>query len=151
MDADVVYDPAMVDAMTASRSENIMVVDNHFKADDREEELVVGRDGLVLGLKRGLSHDYPDYVGGFVGLNRFSPKFMGALYGFMAVFFKANSPKYSYDRVLDALIQERSDLSIDYLPTEGLKWINVNYEEDYHYACRLVREFSAPSSPIPTV
>lgn len=143
MDADNIYDPAMLDLVMASKLDNVMLVDDRYCADDREEELVLGRRGAITGLVRGLSGDYSDYVGGFVGINRFSADFMGALYAFMESFFRENGPKYKYERVFDRFNQQDNGFTLNYLCTSGLEWVNVNHEEDYRYACQLVNTFAA--------
>ena len=65
---------------------------------------MLGRDGVITGLKRGLAQDHGDYVGAFVGINKFSSAFMGALYAYMDDFFAENGPKFKYERVFDNMI-----------------------------------------------
>jgi choline kinase len=139
MDADNIYDPQMLDKVMAAPMENVVLVDSLFKTGAREEELVLGRDGKITGLKRGLAQDHGDYVGGFVGINKFSSAFMGALYAYMDKFFEKNGPKFKYERVFDSLINA-TDAKLNYIDTGGLAWVNINHEEDYKLAKEIVRK-----------
>ena len=99
---------------------------------------MLGRDGIITGLKRGLAQDHGDYVGAFVGINKFSSAFMGALYAYMDDFFEKNGPKL-YERVFDSLINA-TDAKLNYIDTGGLAWVNINHEEDYKLAKEIVRK-----------
>lgn len=139
MDADNIYDPLMLDKLMAAPMENVVLVDSLFKTGTREEELVLGRDGIVTRLKRGLAQDHRDYVGAFVGINKFSPAFMGALYTYMDDFFEQNGPKFKYERIFDSMI-DTTTAKLDYLDTGGLAWVNINHEEDYNLAKEIVNK-----------
>ncbi len=133
MDADNLFDPTMLDGVMECGFEDVMLVDETLETPEREEELVRGRNGIVRGLYRGRTADHPDCVGGFVGINRFSAKFMGALFDYMTPFFAERGRMFKYERVLDAFINDRG-WRVSYLNTHGLAWINVNHESDYEIA-----------------
>ena len=139
MDADNLYDPAMIDRMMTSTPENVMLVDENLSTEDREEELVLGADGVVTALRRGQVADFPNVAGGFVGINRFSREFMQALFAYMDDFFARRGKMHKYERVFDAFIGE-TGARVDYLPVGDLNWINVNHEADYELAKRLARK-----------
>lgn len=143
MDADNLYDPEMIDRMMDCAYEDVMLVDESLRPDDRDDELVLGKAGVVSGLKRGRAADYPDFVGGFVGINRFSTGFMDALFQFMNGFFAGKGKMYKYERVFDAFIRE-TGARVNYLQTHGLPWINVNHEADYELAKRIARKMHSP-------
>jgi choline kinase len=145
MDADNLFDPAMLDSVMESRFEDVMLVDDTLETVERDEELVLGRDGVVSGLYRGRVSDYPDCVGGFVGINRFSAKFMGALFNFMLPFFAERGRMYKYERVFDAFIKDRG-WRVNYVETKGLPWINVNDESDYEIAKQIARKMKGGAS-----
>jgi|GEM_PF-1491855 len=142
MDADNLYDPAMLDALMESPHRDLMLVDCAYANRQREEELLRGRDGLVTGLVRGRGSELRDVVGGFVGINRFSAPFMERLYAFMGDFFAAHGRRWKYERVFDALIRD-GGAHIHYLPTNGLAWININDEQAYQTARGLARTLIA--------
>lgn len=138
MDADNLFDPSMLDTVLDSDFEDVMLVDDTLETVDRDEELVMGQNGIVRGLYRGRVSDHPDCVGGFVGINRFSAKFMGALFDYMAPFFADRGRMFKYERVFDAFITELG-WRVNYLETNGLPWINVNHESDYEIAKQIAR------------
>jgi len=142
MDADNLYDPAMLDALLDSPRQDLMLVDDTYASDERKEELVSGRRGLVTGLVRGRCAEVPDLVGAFVGINRFSAPFMEHLYAFMDEFFIAHGRRWKYERLFDALIRNRG-ARVHYLPTGGLAWININHEEEYAAAGGIARAMAA--------
>lgn len=139
MDADNIYDPLMLDKVMAAPMENVVLVDGLFKTGTREEELVLGRDGIVTGLKRGLAQNHGDYIGAFVGINKFSSAFMAQLYDYMDDFFAENGPKFKYERVFDSMING-TGAKLNYIDTGGLSWVNINHEEDYDVAREIVKQ-----------
>lgn len=145
MDADNLFDPAMLDAVMESGFEDVMLVDDTLETADRDEELVLGRDGVVSGLYRGRTSDHPDCVGGFVGINRFSAKFMGELFDYMSPFFAERGRMFKYECVFDAFIGDRG-WRVNYLETKGLPWINVNHESDYEIAKEIARRMKGDAS-----
>lgn len=146
MDADNLYDPEMIDRMMDCAYEDVMLVDEGLRPDDRDDELVLGEAGVVSGLKRGRAADYPDFAGGFVGINRFSAGFMAALFQFMHDFFAGKGKMHKYERVFDAFIRE-TGARVHYLETKGLHWVNVNREADYELAKRIARKMLSDAAP----
>ena len=145
MDADILYHPEMIDRMMGCEFEDVMLVDETLRTEDRDDELVVGRDSVVSGLKRGRADNYTDFVGGFVGINRFSTEFMAELFQFMHGFFVDKGMMYKYERVFDAFIQE-TRARVHYLRTGGLPWINVNHVADYEIAKRIAKKMMSDAA-----
>ncbi len=139
MDADNLFDPAMLDGLMECGFEDVMLVDETLDTPEREEELVRGQNGMVSGLYRGRTADYPDCVGGFVGINRFSAEFVGALFDYMTPFFAERGRMFKYERVFDAFIKDRGR-RVNFVVTKGLPWINVNHESDYEIAKQIARK-----------
>ena len=142
MDADNLYDPMMLDKVMGCGFDDVMLVDENLNVEDHDEELVIGRGGVVTGLRRGRIADFEDFAGGFVGINRFSSAFMGGLFAFMDGFFERKGKMQKYERVFDALINQ-TGARMHYLKSRGLPWINVNHEADYEEAKRIARTMAA--------
>ena len=138
MDADNFFEPAMLDRLMECAFRDVVLVDEDLDTTSRDEELVRGRDGVVSGLYRGRGSDYPDCVGGFVGMNRFSSEFMSMLFNHMDQRFSDDICTRTYEHVFDSLIRERG-WQLNYLQTKGLPWINVNQESDYAIAKEIAR------------
>ena len=145
MDADNLYDPAILDAVAASRAPDVIAVDSAFDGGAREEEIVTGRDGRVSRLRRGRTGEHPDCAGGFVGINRLSGEFMHALYGYMEGFFAAHGRSHKYERVIDRFLRD-TGTTLHYADCAPREWVNVNHESDLAKARRIAR-LMAGSSP----
>lgn len=142
MDADNVFDPRLLDRLLAFGDDNTVLVDPGIETSDRDEELVLGRDGIVSGFVRGRVDDNLACVGGFVGMNRFRPEFMRALFDFMGPFFERNGRGYKYERVFDALISENT-LELRYRDIADYTWVNVNHADELALAERIVARSAA--------
>jgi choline kinase len=138
MDADNLYEPALLDLVLDSPQNDVCLVDASLKNTEHEEELVLGKRHQVSGLKRGTWGKFPETIGGFVGINKFSVDFMTALYDFMDEFFATHDRQHKYERVFDAFIRE-TGIPLHYCLTNGLPWINVNHQADYDGASHIAK------------
>ena len=145
MDADNLYDPAILDAVTAGGAPDVIAVDSAFDSRAREEEIVTGHDGRVSRLLRGRTGEHPDCAGGFVGINRLSGGFMRALYEYMEGFFAAHGRSHKYERVIDRFLRD-TGTALHYVDCVPREWVNVNHESDLAKARRVAR-LMAGSSP----
>ena len=145
MDADNLYDPALLELAVEADTPNVCLVDERIQPREREEELILGGNGKITGLKRGLATDWPRVVGGFVGINRFGAHFMDRLFTHMGPFFKSHGRQQKYERVFDDFVQH-TDVALGYRRIGELEWININHESDYEQAQRIAKLMSDPSS-----
>ena len=136
MDADNLYHPALLDAVLTNPAASVVLVDDQMVT-VREEEIVTGSDQLVHHLKRGYSETEAGYVGGFVGINKFSATFVAQLFAFMETFFVEHGRNYKYERLFDAFIHA-TGTPLHYMSTNGLPWLNINHEQDLSNARQLV-------------
>lgn len=148
MDADILYDPQMVDSVLDAPHENVMLVDDMMDPGDREEDLLMTRGTRVTAIERGLARDWPGHAGVFVGINRFSASFMGTLYAYMDEFFSRHERHYKYERIFHRFIAE-TGADVHIATTGGLRWVNVNREEDYALAQAVARRMAASSRADP--
>lgn len=142
LDADNLFHPAMLDGVMECGFQDVMLVDKMLETPERDEELVRGENGVVIGLYRGRTWDHPDCVGGFVGINRFSAESMGRLFDYMGEILAERGVIGTYESVFDAFIKERG-WQVNYLTTGGLPWININHEEEYEAAKRIAEKMKA--------
>jgi choline kinase len=127
--ADVFFDPRILDLVTASEHESLLSVDENYKTETGDEQIVLGRDGLVTGVRANnatLAHA----VGESVGINKWSPAFMDRLYGFMEGFFAEKGRNFNWEPVLDRMLSQEPG-GLHYLKTGRYRWMNINYEQDY--------------------
>ena len=149
MDADNLYDPAILHAVAADRAPDVVAVDSAFDGGAREEEIVTGHGGRVSRLRRGRTGGRPDCAGGFVGINRLSGDFMRALYGYMEDFFAAHGRSHKYERVIDRFLRD-TGTALHYVDCAPREWVNVNHESDLAKARRVARLMAgSPPAPAP--
>ncbi|MAE43270.1 hypothetical protein CMO93_05845 [Candidatus Woesearchaeota archaeon] len=127
--ADIFYDLNMLDKVLNSKDENVIIVDNSYDILTGDEVIVTGKDGIMTGFKWGIKKE-DNAAGELIGVNKWSPKFMEQYYKFMDDFFRKNGKKHNYEPVLDRFIKEKH-VNINYINSNGLPWININYKEDY--------------------
>ena len=137
MDADNVFVPALLDHLLRAAGDDLVMVDPNLIAHDRDEELVLGKNRRITGFVRGRTQDYTDYVGGFVGMNRFSPAYMQRLFAHMDDLFANRGRQFKYERVFDDLLQ-RQGIGPDYLDIGEHAWINVNSPDNLRIAEEIV-------------
>ena len=137
IDADNVFDPRLLDRLLASPAENSVLVDPELDTTERDEELVLGSHGQITGFVRGRAPKHDRYVGGFVGMNRFSPQFMRALYAFMQNLFAGGERGFKYERVFHKLLST-TRVQLEYLSSNGFAWVNVNHPHEIRIGERIV-------------
>lgn len=131
--ADVFVDPQLLERLIAVPEENVITVDNHYTIHTQDEILVHGQNGIITGMTRVGTRDERDVVGELIGYSKFSPEFMEKFYTYMETFLQKQGAQFNYEPVLDLFIQE-TGIKIHYLTSDGLKWMNINYEADLRHA-----------------
>jgi choline kinase len=142
MDADNVFEPALLARLLAAPQPDRVLVDPGMDSTVHDEELVLGQAGRVTGFVRGRARDFADCVGGFVGMNRFSPAYMRRLFAFMETLFAREGRGFKYERVFHRMLIEQ-DIAPAYLDTGTLGWVNVNHPHDVARAEALLARVAA--------
>ena len=130
MDADGFFDKILLEKLLLSPFENVVVVDSSPKSNN-EEEIVLGKDGIVKRFVRGIHKKEVESVGEFVGINKFSSGFIRKTFDYMDEFFKNNGPMIKYERIFDDMILKKGE-KINYIDSAGTFWINMNNEMEYN-------------------
>jgi len=133
IDADNFYEPAILDNLIRFEGENVVIIDKNPRNKNLEEELVLGRNGIVTGFKRGVHSKESESAGEFLGMSKFSRDFMEKLYNYMEKYFEERGPNHKYERVLNDFIKDTGE-RVSYSDCGKLFLININTEEDYKRA-----------------
>ena len=143
LDADNLYHPDLLDQVLVCEHDNVALVDPALRAVERDEELVLGGQGpgIIARLVRGRTAGHANVVGGFVGINRFNPAFMHALYAYAQQLFDYCGRGLKYERLFDGLIRD-TPTRLHYLSSPGARWLNVNHAEELPAAERLAAEIA---------
>jgi len=130
---DILYHPEILDKVLLHHAENVMAVDNLYQIHTGDEVIVTGNYGMASGFAFGIDRSTADAAGELIGVNKWSANFMGDLYSLMDQFFTANGNNFNYEPVLDKFLRSGA-VKCSYVPCGGLKWVNINYPEDYRKA-----------------
>lgn len=141
--ADVVYDPKILRRVLADPRPDVIAVDDRFESHTGDEVLVCGAEHHISAIRK-ISESPDSVLGEVVGINRWSPELMRDLFGFMERFFIRFGPDFNWEPVVDAFLRESSRPLAPVL-TSGLRWINVNYEDDLRTAEELCKLFEHTS------
>lgn len=130
--SDIFYDPAMIDKVLAYPQTSVTAVDPVYEQVTYEEIAVLGKDGRMTGIKRGIPKD-PSIVGHCVGITRWSGELMGKLYPHTEAFLAKNGNNHNWEPVFDAFLESGGAPPMHYVLCP-LPWININREADWRRA-----------------
>ncbi len=123
MDADVLYDPAILN--------DVIALERGFAIDPRtdpdEEEMMIGvQDGVVRAIRRGRLGGY-DLVGEGVGFFKIDAASLPAL----REAIQRADPEGDYEAALDAFVAEHG---AGYVEVAGRPWTEIDFPEDVERA-----------------
>ncbi len=131
--ADIFYNPKILDLILASAYSDIVGAHDQFQIHTGDECMVRGDNGIIESIKFDSKNDPSIIIGEVIGLNKWSSELMENFYLHMEHFFETDGRSYNYEVILNDLIQKKPQ-KINYILSNGLDWININYKEDYYKA-----------------
>jgi choline kinase len=146
MDADVLYDARILDALIAgSQSVNRLLIDRDFEAGEEPVKLCV-RDGVPIELRKQLAPDLQyDTVGESVGFFRFNEAAASRLAALVAGYVERDLSHLPHEEAVRDLIREQSQV-FELADVTGAPWIEVDFSED---VARAEREILPELQPLP--
>jgi choline kinase len=128
MDADVLYDAALLARLVRAEASSCLLVDG--KSEDSGEEVkVVERNGRVWGLGKSVSAD-GRIAGEAVGIYRFDGTAGRCLVERLRTVLEAD-PYAEYEQAIDAMVKECAMVCVD---VDGLAWIEIDFPQDVERA-----------------
>jgi len=143
--ADVLYDGRILEKLLDAPGPDVAAVDNHFESKTGDEVLVHGDRARITGIRK-IGGPTEAVLGEVVGLNRWSPAYMEELFEFMDAFFAAQGRDHNWEPVVDAFLAGAAR-PLRPLLTDGLPWININYEEDLRLAELIAATMPTEANP----
>src|ERR1700679_3083806 len=130
MDADVLYDARMLEALLAgSRPVNRLLIDRGFQAGDEPVKLCI-RDKVPIELRKQLAADLKfDTIGESVGFFRFDQTCARRLAALVAGYIDLGRAHMPHGEAVRALIRERGDV-FEVADVTGLPWIEIDFPND---------------------
>lgn len=141
--ADVVFDRRILERVLASPHPDVLAVDDAFERRTNDEVLVHGTPERITAIRK--IGDGPrvegSVLGEVVGLNKWSPGFVRALFAFMERWFAERGRNWNWEPVVDAFLaspEAHARYVLRSLPIGKLGWVNVNHEDDLALAASVV-------------
>ena len=134
MDGDVYFETRMLDKLVRANQENLVAIDS--TSTSSGEEMMVGvKDGRIRDMKRNLAAGY-DMVGEAVGFYKFSKQAGEELKKILEEQVELLRYDLGYEDILPLLFQRAR---FEPVIVDGLKWAEIDFEEDIYRAENLAR------------
>lgn len=133
LDADVLFHPAVLDALVETKVENCFLLDREFEPGDEPVKIAV-RDGAMIEFRKQLPGGLEyDILGESVGLFRFGPEAARRIANRCAAFEAEGLADSPHEEVLRAELLDRPG-EFGYVDITGLPWIEIDFDEDLRKA-----------------
>lgn len=129
MDADVLYDQRIFNALVAGESANRLLIDRDFEAGDEPVKLCL-RDGVPVELRKQVADGLVyDTVGESVGFFRFNEATAKRLAEIVKDYVDSGRAKLPHEEAVRDLLLERGN-EFETADVTGCPWIEIDYPED---------------------
>jgi choline kinase len=130
MDADVLYDERMLQALVAgAQPVNRLLIDRDFEAGEEPVKLCV-RNGVPVELRKQLAPDLSyDVIGESIGFFRFNELTSRRLAAIIAGYIEGGRARMPHEEAVRDLLLERST-GFDIADVTGLPWIEIDFIDD---------------------
>ncbi len=129
MDADVLYDPAILQRMLASQSRTCFPYDSGFE-DGEEPVKFCLRDGRPVEFRKAIGEVSYEDIGEWVGFIRMGPDFSAALARRTGNYVSATPTVEPYEEAVRDLILGEFNDRVGAVDIAGLAWIEIDFPED---------------------
>lgn len=133
MDADVLYDPRILQALVKTQYSNCFLLDKDFEAGDEPVKLCI-KDGYPIDFRKQIDEDLQfDFQGESVGFFRFSGSMAKKIAEQAGQYIQNGRHHEPYEEVIrDLLLAEPETFSFEDI--SGLAWIEIDFPEDVERA-----------------
>jgi len=136
MDGDVYFEAEVLRRIVASKTENLVATDTTQTGSG--EEMMVGiKNGRILDMKRHLHGSY-DLAGEAVGFYKLGQQACESLRQILDEQLRLGRQNLGYEDVLPLLFQR---IHFEPVTVDGLKWVEIDFEEDIMRAKKLAGRF----------
>ena len=129
MDADVLYDEAILSALVAGETVNRLLIDRAFEAGDEPVKLCL-KDGVPVELRKQLAVNLEyDTIGESVGFFRFRQETAQRFTEIVAGYVESGRANMPHEEAVRDLLLERSHV-FDTADVTGAPWIEIDFPND---------------------
>lgn len=142
MDADVLYDPRILQTLFETQKLNCFLLDRKFEPGDEPVKLCI-RNGEIIEFRKRVDRalDF-DKQGESVGFFRFAPEMAGKLADRAQFYIDNDRHEEPYEEVIrDLLLTEKQAFAFEDIT--GLPWIEIDYPEDIAEADRILTSINS--------
>ncbi len=140
MDADVLYEPALLSHLVTSPHRNVLLLDRNIEPGDEPVKLCV-RDGRIVDFHKRPQAAH-DWHGESVGFFRFTPSVAADLAGRAESYVQGGRRSMEYEEPIRDMIQADPDL-FGFEDITGLPWTEIDFPEDLLMAQKLLPRLAA--------
>ncbi len=132
MDADILYDEALLGRLVTSRHENCLLLDRGFEPGDEPVKICV-RDGEIVEFRKWLSIDY-DYCGESVGMFKLSSHAAQLIIAQTELYLDQGRRHDAYEEAIRDVLLTAPRGSFAFEDITGLAWIEIDFAADVQRA-----------------
>lgn len=137
MDADVLYDARIMQALSDGASSNRILIDRNFQPGDEPVKVCV-KDGIAIELRKRVAPDLQyDTIGESVGFFRFDERGAQRFADLVAEYIDSGRANLPHEETLRDLILERSQI-FQIVDVTGAPWLEIDFPADVERAAREV-------------
>lgn len=128
MDADVLYDPRLMQRLLRSGHRNCLLLDREFEPGDEPVKICI-RGGHIVDFRKQVGEGH-DLLGESVGFFRFSGDVAGRLAGLAAGYVADGRGDEPYEEAIRDLLLAGPAAAFGYEDVTGLPWIEIDFSDD---------------------
>ena len=142
MDADVLYDPRILQRLIQSENKNSFLLDREFEPGDEPVKLCI-RNDKIIEFRKEIDQELEfDDQGESVGFFRFTPEIAGKLGDRAQQYINNGRHEEPYEEsIRDLLLSEQDSFAFEDIT--GLPWVEIDFPEDLERANRLLTNINS--------
>jgi len=132
MDADVLYDEALIRCLVMSPHENCLLLDRAFTPGDEPVKLCI-RDGEIVEFRKWLSTEF-DFCGESAGLFKLSARVAEQVIAQTKLYVVQSRRRESYEEAIRDVLLTSQRGTFSFEDITGLPWIEIDFAADIERA-----------------
>ncbi len=132
MDADVLYDEALIGRLVMSRHENCLLLDRAFTPGDEPVKLCI-RNGEIIEFRKWLSAEF-DFCGESAGLFKLSARVAEKIIAQTKLYIMQGRRRESYEEAIRDVLLTSQRHTFSFEDITGLPWIEIDFAADVERA-----------------
>ena len=142
MDADVLYDPQIMQTLINSPAQDCFLLDKKFEPGEEPVKLCV-RDGILIDFRKKIDKDlHFDYQGESVGFFKFSPVISTKLVNLLQRYIDDKRIDEPYEEVIRELLLDEPE-TFAFEDISEYPWLEIDFPEDIERAQQILTKIES--------